>query len=244
MKMIIFTISIALFSVFILILNIRRLFRIIQINKIEKQVNSNQTFFHKIMVIKHKDLFINVHTILWITGSIVLILLSLTGMLFYQRNVQIKTQFALEEVEETLHIVVKRQSALLSLPIFQYPELGLGLTSIDWPFFVTEENYEKRFETEVEIARSLTPILGRATVIISNNVSQNNLSLAIHTEIAAMEANDLLEMNSAQLAKELSEIEELGQVSIQILDIDTNQYLFNQTYIKEESGALSLIGSQ
>jgi len=165
-------------------------------------------------------------------------------MLFYQRNVQIKTQFALEEVEETLHIVVKRQSDLLSLPIFQYPELGLGLTSIDWPFFVTEENYEKRFETEVEIARSLTPILGRATVIISNNVSQNNLSLAIHTEIAAMEANDLLEMNSAQLAKELSEIEELGQVSIQILDIDTNQYLFNQTYIKEESGALSLIGSQ
>lgn len=244
MKMIIFTISIALFSVFILILNIRRLFRIIQINKIEKQVNSNQTFFHKIMVIKHKDLFINVHTILWITGCIVLILFSLTGMLFYQRNVQIKTQFALEEVEETLHIVVKRQSDLLSLPIFQYPELGLGLTSIDWPFFVTEENYEKRFETEAEIARSLTPILGRATVIISNNVSQNNLSLAIHTEIAAMEANDLLEMNSAQLVKELSDIEELGQVSIQILDIDTNQYLFNQTYVKEESGALSLIGSQ
>jgi len=59
-----------------------------------------------------------------------------------------------------------------------------------------------------------------------------------------MEANDLLEMNSAQLVKELSDIEELGQVSIQILDIDTNQYLFNQTYVKEESGALSLIGSQ
>lgn len=218
-----------------------RLFREAQLKEASEINQGEPLFQRKLAVIQQKE---QTHHILVGLAAIGLLAFGLILLVSTQWRANYHRQSIEGEIkalEQTVEKLEAEQAELLAFPVYEYPKAGIGLADIDWRTFLLQENPEKRFEVEQELAQRITPFLGRATVIVTNNVPMQRLTLTFYSEITEVSALEAIQKNILAFLAEAQKVTELSQINIQIRQRSKETTVFHEVYLRTEEGTLEIV---
>lgn len=218
-----------------------RLFREAQLKEASEINQGEPLFQRKLAVIQQKEQTRHILVGLAATGLLAFGLILLVSTQWRTNYHRQSIEGEIKVLEQTVEKLEAEQTELLAFPVYEYPKAGIGLADIDWLAFLSKENPVERFEVEQELAHRITPFLGRATVIVTNNVPLQRLTLTFYSEITESVNVEAIQKNIDALLAEVQKVAELNQINIQIQQWPKETTVFHEVYLRTEEGNLEIV---
>lgn len=215
--------------------------RELQLKEAARDNENDRLFIRKLVIIQQREQRRHVFRLMDVTCLILVILFLFVGTQWRELNKLKSKEAEITLLEHQVAHLTEEQAAILNMPIYDYPKEGIELEGMDWTSLLINETPSTRFEIEEELARRSTPFLGPATVIVTNNIPIQRITLTIYSELTEGKKLETIQRNLNKLIDEAEEVEEISQVNLQVRQRGKEVPLLNEVYLRNETGKLEIL---
>lgn len=213
----------------------QRFYRECLLYKIQQQTEIPLLSKRKLALYRHKQHQKHLVVLLCVTTGLSLILFSLTGVTLIMGRQFREGKQLVYELQEDLRFVQEEQALLSKMQLYEYPEGGVLLDTVDWSNMMLQQSLsESHLQIEQEIAQKIAPFLGRTLVLLFVDQPMQEVMLSLASTIEELEDREKWEENVKRFLAELADTPQISQIHITLSIRESLEERVEWTYLQEE----------